>query len=104
MKKLTFHKTDLACIMQAVEEITPNMCHNGVISRNEDGSFRFEESVRKGRAPRNPKLFDGKFISMVHMPNGRYQCHFKIMQRGFNRKKFAFGVFTEITTALHIID
>ena len=104
MKKLTFHKTDLACIMQAVEEITPNMCHNGVISRKEDGSFRFEESVRKSSAPRNPKLFDGKFISMVHMPNGRYQCHFKSMQRGFNRKKFAFGVFTEITTALQIID
>ena len=31
MKKLTFHKTDLACIMQTAEAITPEMCHNGVI-------------------------------------------------------------------------
>jgi len=104
MKKLTFPKTDLACVMQQVEVINPNECHTGLLSQNEDGTFRFEEAIRKGRPPRNPKLFDGQYISMVRMQNGKYQMHLKTMSETIDREKFAFGVYSEITNALKILD
>lgn len=104
MVKNTNLCVDLKTVMQKDALLVEGQCYNGILTRDSDTHYRFEETVRKGRRPRNPKLFDGKFISMVHLQNGRYQCHFKSMPRGFNHKKFAFGVFTEITAALKIID
>ena len=103
MNKKTYTSTNLACVLQHSEEITNDQCLNGVISKTSDG-FRFEEALRKGRPPRNPKLYDGKFISMVKMQNGRYQCHLKTMDEHFDRKNFAFAVYSELTAAMAIID
>lgn len=103
MKKKTYTATNLACVLQQSEEITKEQCLNGVISKTSDG-FRFEETIRKGRPPRNPKLYDGKFISMVKMQNGRYQCHLKTMEEDFDRKNFAFNVYSELTSAMAILD
>lgn len=103
MKKKTYTATNLSCVLQQSEEITTDNCLSGIISKTSDG-FRFEEAVRKGRPPRNPKLFDGKYISMVRMQNGRYQLHLKTMDETLDREKFAFGVYSEITNALKIMD
>ena len=103
MDKKTYTSTNLACVLQHSEEITNDQCLNGVISKTSDG-FRFEEAIRKGRPPRNPKLYDGKFISMVKMQNGRYQCHLKTMGEHFDRKNFAFAVYSELTAAMAILD
>lgn len=103
MNKKTYTSTNLACVLQHSEEITNDQCLNGVISKTSDG-FRFEEAIRKGRPPRNPKLYDGKFISMVKMQNGRYQCHLKTMGEHFDRKNFAFAVYSELTAAMAILD
>ena len=103
MNKKTYTSTNLACVLQHSEEITNDQCLNGVISKASDG-FRFEEAIRKGRPPRNPKLYDGKFISMVKMQNGRYQCHLKTMDEHFDRKNFAFAVYSELTAAMAILD
>ena len=103
MNKKTYTSANLACVLQHSEEITNDQCLNGVISKTSDG-FRFEEAIRKGRPPRNPKLYDGKFISMVKMQNGRYQCHLKTMGEHFDRKNFAFAVYSELTAAMAILD
>ena len=103
MNKKTYTSTNLACVLQHSEEITNDQCLNGVISKTSDG-FRFEEAIRKGRPPRNPKLYDGKFISMVKKQNGRYQCHLKTMGEHFDRKNFAFAVYSELTAAMAILD
>ena len=103
MKKTTYTQVDLNCVLQQSEEITTDNCINGIISRTEKG-FRFEEAVRKGRPPRNPKLFDGQFISMVRMQNGKYQCHLKTMKDGFDKENFAFSVYSELIKALQILD
>ena len=103
MNKKTYTSTNLACVLQHSEEITNDQRLNGVISKTSDG-FRFEEAIRKGRPPRNPKLYDGKFISMVKMQNGRYQCHLKTMDEHFDRKNFAFAVYSELTAAMAILD
>jgi len=103
MQKKTYTATTLACVLQQTDEITTDTCLSGIISRTSDG-FRFEEAIRKGRPPRNPKLFDGKYVSMVRMQNGKYQMHLKTMSDSIDREKFAFGVYSEITNALKIID
>lgn len=106
MNRKHYENVNLTCIMQN-DEITSESCLSGVISLNpEDGSFRFEEAIRKGRAPRNPKLFDGKYCSLVHMQNGRYQVHMKTITAGgsLDRNALAFAVYSELLTALNIID
>ena len=103
MKKKNYSNVNLTCAFQNTEELSGNQCLNGVFSKTGNG-FLFEEAVRKGRPPRNPKLFDGKYISMVKMQNGRYQCHLKTMDKGFDKRTFAGEVYQEIVNALKIID
>ena len=103
MHKKTYSNINLICTLQKSEELQESQCLVGVMSKSPDG-FRFEEAIRKGRPPRNPKLYDGKFISMVKMQNGRYQCHLKTMDKGFDKRSFAEEVYQEIVNALKIID
>jgi len=105
MKKLSFPNTDLSCVMQMVEVINPNECHTGIISRTDTG-FRFEEAIRKGRPPRNPKLYDGEYVSLVRMVNGKYEMHAKTMrlEKGFDPSTIAFGFYQDVINALKIID
>lgn len=105
MIKKNYSNINLACTLQQDNEITSDKCLNGVISKTDEG-FRFEEAVRKGRPKRNPKLYDGNFISMVHMANGKYQCHMKTITAGkeLDRQNLAFKVYSELSTALSIID
>ncbi|MBQ0164273.1 MAG: hypothetical protein KBS75_03630, partial [Bacteroidales bacterium] len=64
MNKRNYSQVELSCVYQQVQDINENQCLNGIISRQGDGKFRFEETIRKGRAPRNPKLYDGTYVSM----------------------------------------
>lgn len=104
MTKKKYTQVELCCIYQQVMDISDNQCLNGIISRQGNGKFRFEESIRKGRPPRNPKLFDGKHISMVRMANGKYQIHMKTLSEDFDREKLPFAIYNEITEALQILD
>lgn len=82
MKKVTYTATTLNVVLQEETEISSNNCPKGIISKEANGVFRFEEEIRKGRAPRNPKLHDGKYLSMVRMQNGKYQFHMKTLNAG----------------------
>lgn len=104
MNKKIYPQVELSCVYQQVQDIEQNQCLNGIISRQGDGKFRFEESIRKGRAPRNPKLYDGKHISMVRRANGKYQFHMKTFSDGLDREKLPFAIYSELTEALQILD
>ena len=96
---------DLKTVMQSDAILIEGQCYNGILTRDGESHSRCEEATRKGSPPRNPKLFDGKYVSMVRMQNGRYQLHLKTMDTAdFDRDSFAFGVYSEITNALRIID
>lgn len=103
MNRKKYDNTSLTCLLQNAEEITTENCPTGIISRTPEG-FRFEEAIRKGRAPRNHKLFDGNYLSMVRMQNGRYQLHLKTMSEVLDHEKYAFGVYSEVINALKIIE
>lgn len=103
MFKKNYNSVNLRCIMQNSEP-TPESTNSGILSVNpKDGSFIFEESIRKVRTTRNPKLFDGKHISMVRKANGQYQIHMKTMSANIDRKNYAFEVYCEIFSALNYI-
>ena len=105
MQKKTYKSINLACTLQQDDEITTDKCLNGVISKTTEG-FRFEEAVRKGRPKRNPKLFDGKFCSLVHMANGKYQIHMKTIDASgeLDRQELAFIFFFKQKTAYEVLD
>lgn len=104
MTKFFITNANITCALQQDSEIINEKCLTGILSRNNDG-FLFEEAIRKGRAPRNPKLFDGKYISMVRKQNGRYQCHIKTFNpKEMDRKKTAFAIYCELTQAFNIIE
>lgn len=103
MNRKQYENIHLTCVLQQAEEITNDNCPSGIISRTPEG-FRFEEAIRKGRAPRNPRLFDGTYLSMVRMRNGRYQLHLKTMTDVLDHEKYAFGVYSEVVNALKIIE
>lgn len=106
MKKKVYNNATINMVLQQETEVSTENCPKGIISKDENGDFRFEEEIRKGRAPRNPKLFDGNFISMVRMQNGKYQCHLKTFNptKDLDRQELAFKVYSELLNALNILD
>lgn len=105
MQKKTYSSVELSCILQQDSDLTTNKCLNGVISPTEKG-FRFEEAVRKGRPKRNPKLFDGNYVSLVHQADGKYKCYLRTITASGNldRQELAFKVYSELLRAFEIID
>ena len=105
MQKKTYNDIQLNCVFQHVTDLPESACLPGMISRHKD-DFRFEESCHHRSCPRNPKLFDGQFCSLVHMQNGRYQVHMKTINASavVDRRELAFNVYSELLTAFSIID
>ena len=105
MKKKTYCNIDLTCSFQQVEDLENNQCLSGVFSKADNG-FRFEESVRRQHNRRNPKLFDGKYCSLVHMQNGKYRIHMKTIDASTvaDRQLLAYEVYAEVLKAFNVID
>ena len=97
---------DLKTVMQSDTQLSEGQPYNGLLTRDGEDHYIFEESCRKRRPPRNPKLFDGNYCSLVHMQNGKYQIHMKTINASAisDRRELAFNVYTELLTAFDVID
>ena len=107
MKKNVNLCIDLKTILQEDTLLNPGQCYRGVLSRTDDDQYLFEEAVRSGKKDRrNPKLFKGNYVSLVHMQNGKYQVHMRTIDASsaLDRKELAFQVYSELLEAFHIID
>jgi hypothetical protein len=107
MKKNMNLCIDLKTIMQEDGQLNPGQCYRGILSRISEDQYLFEEAVTNGQHHhRNPKLFDGKYVSLVHMQNGKYQVHMRTIDPSINldRKELAFQVYHELLEAFTIID
>ena len=107
MKKNVNLCIDLKTILQEDAQLIPGQCYRGVLSRTDDDHYLFEEAVNgKRNGKRNPKLFDGKYVSLVHMANGRYQVHMRTIDASssLDRRDLAFQVYSELLSAFEIID
>ena len=106
MKKTTYQNQTMNILVQQDSEVSTTNCLKGVMSLDENGDFRFEEEVRKGRPARNPKLHDGKFLSMVRMQNGKYQFHMKTFpaEAGLDGSTIAREIYREVKEGFKIIN
>lgn len=107
MKKNNNLCIDLKTTMQEDALLRIGQCYRGVLTRKSEESYLFEEAVPTSHAhPRNPKLFSGRYVSLVHMQNGRYQVHMRTIDAsdGQDRKELAFKVYSELLNAFQIID
>ena len=105
MYKQTISNISLQLVMQHSETFIRPMSHAGVLSKNEDG-FRFEEAVKQKRPRRNPKLYEGKYVSLVHRHDGKYACSLKCIRgndKNFDHHTMAFRIYLELIDALQII-
>ena len=105
MYKQTISNISLQLVMQQ-QEVTPSVkSHVGVLSRLQDG-FRFEEAVKQKRPRRNPKLYEGQYVSLVHRHDGKYACSLKCIRgndKDFDHHTLAFRIYLELIDALQII-
>ena len=106
MKKNVNLCVDLKTVMQNDALPIEGQCYTGVLTRDGEEHFVFEESCRKHRCPRNPKLFDGQYCSLVHMQNGKYQVHLRTINASqvTDRRELAFNVYSELLEALSVMD
>ena len=96
---------DLKTVLQNDAQVAEGKCYNGTLSRTDDDHYLFEESVTTSRQRRNPKVYEGQYLSMVHKEDGRYQYHFKSMPdlTRIDRDALALGIYREVVAALSII-
>lgn len=102
MKKKQLSRVKITLMLQNDEELTANKCLSGLLSLEPNaGTLLFEESVRHTGHKRNPKLFDGEYISLVRMQNGKYKCHMKSFDpsKSAGSYELATKVFAELVTA-----
>ena len=105
MYKKIFSNVSLQVVMQQQEITDPSMSHAGVLSMNGEG-FRFEEAVKIKRPRRNPKLYEGQYVSLVHRSDGKYACtlkHITTPGEDFDHHDVAFRIYMELIDALEII-
>ncbi|MCQ2269116.1 MAG: hypothetical protein MJZ83_09630 [Bacteroidaceae bacterium] len=108
MKKNLNLCVDLKTILQEDDLLTEGQCYRGCLTRNADDLFLFEEETHTNghRHRRNPKLYEGRYVSLVHMQNGKYQVHMRTIDATSceDRKDLAFKVYNELIHAFNIID
>lgn len=106
MYKQTINNISLQLVMQQPQVvINPSMSHAGVLSKDGEG-FRFEEAVKQKRPRRNPKLYEGDYVSLVHRSDGKYACtlkHIATPDEDFDHHTVAFRIYLELIDALQII-
>ena len=105
MFKQIINNINLQLVMQQQEVFNQPMSHAGVLSMNQDG-FRFEEAVKQKRPRRNPKLYEGDYVSLVHRSDGKYACTLKYIrdkEKDFDHNTVAFRIYLELIDALQII-
>ena len=106
MKKTTYSNATLNVVLQQTESITTDSCPIGIISRNPEGQFLFEESARRCRCEqRNPIRFDGPYLSLTRKKDGRYSFNMKPVTCNdkLNFKTFSEGVRKDIKQAFEHI-
>ena len=105
MYKKIFRNVSLQLVMQQQEVFNQPMSHTGILSKDSDG-FRFEEAVKQKRPRRNPKLYEGDYVSLVHRSDGKYACtlkHIATPDEDFDHHNVAFRIYLELIDALQII-
>ena len=107
--------TDLGCdiktILHSDRKMKTGKGYQGVLKLDQEGTideflsrdphYTFIETL-PWSMKRNPRVFNGKYISITRQDNGTLRLNFKPMKVGadFSVERYAFGVYRELHQAL----
>ena len=107
--------TDLGCdiktILHSDRKMKVGKDYQGVLKLDQEGTideflsrdphYTFIETL-PWSMKRNPRVFNGKYISVTRQDNGTYRLNFKPLKtgEGFNLEHYALGVYNEICIAI----
>ena len=103
MKKVFNHNTHLGVNVKTVlnndRVMKTGKSYQGVLKRDEH--FTFVETL-PWSMKRNPRVYNGRYISVTRQDNGDLRPNFKPMKMGddFTLERYALGVYNELCMAL----
>ena len=114
-EKVWHSNTDLGCDLKTIlcsdRKMKVKKDYQGVLRLDAEGDvdeylttdthYTFVET-RPWTSKRNPRVFNGKFISITRQEDGTLRPNFKPMPTGshFSLERYAFGVYLELRKAL----
>lgn len=98
MKKKIFEKTTVTCLTQDKVAQLGSVIH-GLAQITPEG-VTIQEEITQKRNPRNPKLFDGNYVSLSRNREGKYGLYLKSLREDTAIDVYALGVYREILNAL----
>lgn len=74
----------------------------GVLKHDEEYHYTFNETTTPMVYKRNPRVYDGRYITITRRKDGSLKLNFKAlrMDAGFSPERYAFGVYQELREAL----
>ena len=105
MKKVFNHNTHLGVNVKTVlnndRVMKTGKSYQGVLKRDVDEHFTFVETL-PWSMKRNPRVYNGRYISVTRQDNGDLRPNFKPMKMGddFTLERYALGVYNELCMAL----
>ena len=107
--------TDLGCdiktILHSDRKMKAGKSYQGILKLDQEGTideflsrdphYTFVEAL-PWSMKRNPRVFNGKYISVTRQDDGTYRLNFKPLKvdDGFSVERYAFGVYRELHKAL----
>ena len=99
---------DLKTILRSDRKLKSGKDYFGILRRDvESEEFRYDEhftftETLPWTRKRNPRLFNGKYISITRQDDGTLRLNFKRLKvdKDFNAYRYALGVFNELMWAL----
>ena len=107
--------TDLGCdiktILHSDRKMKAGKSYQGILKLDQEGTideflsrdphYTFVETL-PWSMKRNPRVFNGKHISVTRQDDGTYRLNFKPLKvdDGFSVERYAFGVYRELHKAL----
>ena len=75
----------------------------GVLRRDDEEHFNFVETSSPTLGKRNPRVFEGEYVTLTLLPDGSFRPNFKQMKvgKGVNVDGYAIEVANEIREALN---
>ena len=93
---------DLKTILRSDRKAKTHKDYPGVLTRDGREHFTFIETVPQALCRRNPRVFDGKYITITRRSDGSLWPNFKAMRMGagLSVEHYAFEVYRELHQAL----
>ncbi len=93
---------DLKLLTQKPGRMPVGAYLNGVIAHDKEDRYVFTETPLQAAGKRNPRVFNGQFITITRWDDGSYHPNFKAMRvdEDFDIGSYAIGVCLELCEAL----